>query len=278
MLIQTILFIISGASAAPDAAWVAERDALVREADESELRAWEANGPLARRVLAMDALTWQSDPSLAMLAWSATPSPYRGRLLRFADARLTQEGACGPLLARLLNGREPSDVRVALASAVTHSGAGWLPLVSELLGKETDVMVRVMLIDGASHAPPTEVPELVRLGAADPAGAVRAAAARAATYAQPASAVTELTLAALDDPEGEVRAEAARALGWLKVEAGWSPLVARLADPDAQVRLQALRALQKLDPVRAARLAEVQSLRSDSDSRVQRAAMGSANE
>jgi HEAT repeat protein len=118
----------------------------------------------------------------------------------------------------------------------------------------------------------------VRLGAADPAGAVRAAAARAATYAQPASAVTELTLAALDDPEGEVRAEAARALGWLKVEAGWSPLVARLADPDAQVRLQALRALQKLDPVRAARLAEVQSLRSDSDSRVQRAAMGSANE
>ncbi len=277
-MIGAMVFLIQGAQAAPDPEWVEMRDGLVREADESELKAWETGDDLDRRVLAMDARTWQSDPSLAMLVWSSAPSPYRGRLLRFADTRLVAPGAAGPLLARLLHGKEPADVRVALAAAITHTGPAWPPLMADLLAEEADVMVRVMFVDGAAHAPSADVAGIVRLGAADAAGPVRAAAARSAAYAHPASSVADLVLAALNDPEAEVRAEGARSAGWLKLEAGWSPLVARLADTDAQVRLQALRALQKLDPVRAASLAEVRSLRSDTDSRVQRAAMGSASE
>jgi hypothetical protein len=271
-MIEVLLVLLPLALAAPDADWVATRDGLVREADEAKLRAWETGGDVDRRVLAMDIRTWQSDPSLAMLAWSIAPSPYRGRLLRISEPRLSEPGAAGPLLARLLHGNDPEDVRVALAAAVTHTGPAWPPLVAGLLAEEENVMVRVMLVDGGAHAPTADVPELVRLGLADVAGSVRAAAARSAAYARPPSAVAGLVLAALSDKEAEVRAEAARSLGWLDVEAAWTPLVARLHDTDASVRLQALRSLQKLDAVRAAALPEVDSLRTDTDSRVQRAA------
>ncbi len=277
-MVAALFLLLPAASAAPAEEWVAERDSLVREADESELREWEEGEDLGRRVLAMDVRTWQSDPSLAMLAWSAAPSPHRGRLLRFGDARLTEPGAAGPLLARLVHGRDAAAVRVALAAAITHTGSAWPPVAPSLLAEEDDVMVRVVLVDGAAYAPVGAVAGLVRLGASDKAAPVRAAAARGAPYAKPASAVADLVLSALADADAEVRAEAARSVGWMEVQAGWAALVGLLHDSDAQVRLQALRSLQKLDPVRAAALPEVGHLRSDKDSRVQRAAMGSAGE
>ncbi len=277
-MIHTILLVLPLSFAAPDPEWVAERDALVREATESELRAWEAGNDLGRRVLAMDVRTWQSDPSLAMLAWSAEPSPFRGRLLRFGDARLQEAAAAGPLVARLLYGQDAAPVRVALAGAITHTGPAWPPLVGSLLAVESDLMVRVMLVEGASHAPAAAVAGIVRLGFADAAGPVRAAAARSAAYATPPLAVGDLVVAALVDSDAEVRAEAARSLGFLDLDDAWTPLVVCLHDRDAGVRLQALRSLQKLDGERAAALPEVDSLRSDSDSRVQRAAMGSSGD
>lgn len=264
------------AFAAPDPAWVEMRDGLVRDASEAELHAWEIGTDWQKRVLAMDVRAWQFDRAVASLAWTEAPAPYRNGLLRFADPRLQVADAAGPILARLVWGKEPEPVRVALAEAVTRAGKSWGGVVAAMLPAEADALVRTVLVEDGRYADPASALQLVHLGFEDNAAPVRAAAARTAAWITPPTAVKDGLLTSLDDPDAAVRAEAARTVGYLDVEGGWQPLVKRLADSDAGVRLAALKALQHLDSASAATLPEVQVLRQDKDTRVQRAAMGSS--
>jgi len=266
------------ALAAPDPDWVAMRDGLVRDASEAQLHAWETGSDWQKRVLAMDVRAWQFDRAVATLAWSEAPAPYRSGLLRLSDPRLQVADAAGPLLARLVWGGEPELVRVALAEAVSHAGKGWGGVVAAMLPAEAEVRVRTVLVEDGRYADGAAALQLVRLGFGDNAAAVRAAAARTAAWLSPANAVHDELLAALDDSDAAVRAEAARTVGWLDVDGAWQPLVARLADPDAGVRLAALKALQHMDSAGAASLPQLDTLRQDKDTRVQRAAMGGTSE
>ncbi len=269
-----VLAFLPLAIAAPDPSWVSARDALVRDAGDSKLRGWETSDDWRQRVLAMDVRAWQSDRAAAMLAWSAAPAAFRGALLRFGDPSLQTPAAAGPLLARLAWGGDGEPVRVALAEAIVHTGGDWAGAVVLMLPDEPSAAVRKVLVEDGRVAPPPFAAALVAAGFADEADSVRAAAARTAPWVTPVSAVGPLLLAALADAAAEVRSEAARSVGLLDVEGAWRPLVSLLADSDARVRLQALKALQRLDSVNAAALPQLESLRNDSDGRVQRAAAG----
>lgn len=273
-----VFFAAKVAFGAPDAAWVAMRDGMVAEASDSELAALEAGGDWQKRVLAMDVRAWQFNRAVAMLAWSAEPAPFRGSLLRFGDPRLLVADAAGPILARLVWGNEAQPIRVALAEAVGHTGRAWGSVAVAMYPFEADPLVREVLVEDAKGADKASAPQLVRMGLEDAVADVRATAARAAAWVSPPSAIADAVLAALDDADPVVRSEAARSLGWLDVEGGWQPLVGLLADADSRVRLQALKSLQRLDPVNAAALPQIEALRQDKDTRVQKAAMGGSGD
>ncbi len=273
-LLIDLLAFLPLAIAAPDPSWVSARDALVLDAGDSKLRGWEVSDDWRQRVLAMDVRAWQNDRATAMLAWSAAPSAYRGALFRFGDPRLHTPAAAGPLLARLAWGGDGEPVRIALAEAIVHTGGDWAEAVILMLPDEQSVAVRKVLVEDGRVAPPPFAAALVAAGFADEATSVRAAAARTAPWVTPTSAVAPRLLAALSDADADVRSEAARSVGLLDVEGAWRPLVSLLADSDARVRLQALKALQRLDAVNAATLPQMESLRNDTDGRVQRAAAG----
>ncbi len=277
-MILLVFFAAKVAFGSPDAAWVAMRDGMVAEASDSELAALEAGADWQKRVLAMDVRAWQFNRAVAMLAWSAEPVPYRGNLLRFGDPRLLVADAAGPILARLVWGNDAQPVRVALAEAVGHTGPAWGSVAVAMYPFEADPLVREVLVEDAKGADKASAPQLVRLGLEDAVADVRATAARAASWVTPPTAVGDAVLAALDDADPIVRSEAARSMGWLDVEGGWQPLVGLLADSDARVRLQALRSLQRLDPVNAAALPQIEVLRQDKDMRVQKAAAGGSSD
>lgn len=270
-----IVFVFLAATlawAAPDSRWVAMRDALVREASDSDLAALEAAEDWEKRLIAMDVRAWQFHRAVAMLAWSAGPVAHRASPARFADPRLLVAEAAGPLLARLVWGDEPQEIRVALAEAVGATGSAWGPIAVALYPTEADPSVREVLVGVARAADKSSAPRLVRLGLDDDLPAVRAAAARSAVWVSPPSVIGDAVLAAFDDTDPVVRSEAARSVGFLDIAGAWSPLVQLLADADPRVRLQALKSLQRLDAVTAAALPQLDVLRRDNDVRVQKAA------
>lgn len=265
-----------GVAGTPDAEYVSARDALVRDASESTLKAWEAGTDWRNRVTAMDVRAWQYDQSTAAAAWTLSPAATRLPALRLLDPRLETPAAAGPLLARLAWGGEAPDVRVALVEALVRTGGDWSPVVVAMFPDEVDVPTRAMMVQVARRAPPADALTLVRQGFADRAAPVRAAAAETCPWVEGHEALDGLVVAALADPDPVVRAEAARSAGWMEIASSWSPIVKLLGDADAGVRLQALRALQRLDPADAAGLPEVEVLKRDKDLKVQRAAAEAA--
>ena len=267
-----------GVAGTPDAEYVSEREALVRDASESTLKAWEAGSDWRKRVTALDVRAWQYDQSVAAAAWTIEPTATRVPAKRFMDPRLETPSAAGPLLARLTWGGEPVDVRVALVEALVRTGGDWSPVVLSMLPEETDVSTRSMMVQVARRAPPANAVSIVRLGFADKAAPVRAAAAETCPWVEGHEVLDAMVVTALADTDPGVRAEAARSAGWMEIDGSWAPIVKLLADADAGVRLQALRALQRLDPADTAELPEVEVLKHDKDLKVQRAATEAAPE
>ncbi len=260
----------------PDPEYVALRDALVRDASESQLKSWETGDDWEKRVTAMDVRAWQYDQVVASVAWTVEPAQTRLPAFRFMDPRLESPAAAGPLLARLVHGRESVDVRVAIVEALTRTGGDWPEVLADMLPEETDVATRTMMVEAARRAPIEHAVDLLKLGFADKTASVRAAAAETCPWVDANGALEGLVLLALADTDPIVRAEAARAAGWMRIEDSWTPIVKLLGDPDARVRLQAVKALQRLDPADTAGLPEVGALKHDADTKVQRAATEAA--
>lgn len=267
-----LLVVAVSLAGSPDPVYVAMRDALVRDASESQLRAWETGDDWEKRVTAMDVRAWQYDQSVASVAWTVEPSPTRLPALRFVDPRIETPSAAGPLLARLVHGGERAEVRVAIIDALTRTGGEWPEVLADMFPEETDAAARASMVMSARRAKAEPGLELVRLGLGDKTAGVRAAAAETCPWVDAKGALDGLVLLALADADPAVRAEAARAAGWMRIEASWEPIVKLLADPDPRVRLQAIKALQRLDPGDTAGLPEMGALRQDVDTKVQRAA------
>ncbi len=271
-----LLAVVIALAGSPDPEYVALRDALVREASESQLKAWETGEDWEKRVTAMDVRAWQYDQVVASVAWTVEPSQTRLPAFRFMDPRLEVPAAAGPLLARLVHGRESLDVRVAIVEAITRTGGDWPEVLADMLPDEADVATRTVMVEAARRAPIEHAVELLKLGFTDKVASVRAAAAETCPWVDANGALDGLVILALADVDAIVRAEAARAAGWMRIEDSWTPIVKLLGDPDPRVRLQAVKALQRLDPADTAGLPEVGALKQDADTKVQRAAIEAA--
>ncbi|MBM4389945.1 MAG: HEAT repeat domain-containing protein [Deltaproteobacteria bacterium] len=267
-----LVAVVMALAGSPDPEYVALRDALVRDASESQLKAWETGDDWEKRITAMDVRAWQYDHGVASVAWTVEPQHTRQALLRFMDPRLEVPAAAGPLLARLTWGREDADVRVALVDALTRTGGEWAPVLGTMFGDEDETATREVMVQAARRASITDAISLLKLGFGDKAAPVRAAAAETCPWVDAKGTLDGLVLVAMADTDPEVRAEAVRAAGWMRIEASWDPIVRLLGDPDPRVRLQAVKALQRLDPADTASLPGVGALRQDADTKVQRAA------
>ena len=264
---------ISALAGSPDDTYVASRDALVREAPESELTAWAMGTEWKKRVTALDVRAWQYDRSVAVIAWTAEPAPTRSGSLRMVDPSLENPAAAGPLLARMTWGNEESVVRIALVEALPLTGGAWPAVLAFMLPDEKDPGVRAATMGVARYAPSAEAAAILVQGFGDATPEVRASAIRATPYVSIHAQLEPGVLGALSDADPVVRAEASRAAGWLQIHDAWDPLVKLLNDPDARVRLTAVRSLQRLDAAEAAGLPQIDTLRRDKDTKVQRAAM-----
>lgn len=269
----SFFFSITAFAGSPDETYVANRDALVRDAPESELGAWATGTDWKKRVTALDVRAWQYDRSVAMTAWTADPAPTRSGTLRMVDPTLESPAAAGPLLARLTWGNETPNVRVALVEALPLTGGGWPAVLAFMLPDEKDPAVRAATMGVARYSPAAEAAAILVQGFGDGVPDVRAAAIRNTPYVTIHAQLEPGVLGALADTDALVRAEAARAAGWLQIHDAWDPLVKLLADPDSRVRLTAVRSLQRLDAAEAADLPQIDTLKRDKDSKVQRAAM-----
>jgi HEAT repeat protein len=266
-----LLALSLAAQAAVPAASLASLDrgrSLKGPAQEAALQSTDWAVALGAQVARVDAEAPELAASLRRLA----PIPTRAGTVRFAGPLLREPGAAPVLLARLVEGNDSAELRVALADAAARSAGDWQSTVAALAQVESDGAVRRMLVEVLDKAPLALVEEPLAAATHDLDAGVRAAAARAIGGHEQGAALGGALVPLVSDSSVEVRVEACRSLGWLGVDAGWDALVVAIADESPEVRLRALRALQRIDASRAAQLSEVRAAVQDADAKVSRAA------
>lgn len=211
-------------------------------------------------------------PELARSLQQLAPIPTRAGTLRFSGPLLRESGAAPVLLARLVEGADSAELRIALADAAARSAGDWQPTVAALAQVESDGAVRRMLVEVLDKGPLELVEAPLTAATRDLDAGVRAAAARAIGGHEQGAALGAALVPLVSDSSVEVRVEACRSLGWLGVADGWSALVVAISDDSPEVRLRALRALQRIDAGRAAQLSQVRAAAQDADKKVARAA------
>jgi HEAT repeat protein len=204
------------------------------------------------------------------------PQRTRAGTLRFTSPAIDGNAALTPeILARLAS--EPSrELRLALIDALPRTGGDWVDGALALLEREPEPEVRKALVAILPRAEPTRALRGILAGLGDAAAMVRAEAALSAA-SLPRPTRDDAGLAArlgqlLSDDDARTRASAVRALGIMGRAAAFDPVARLLDDADSEVRLQAIHALERLDRGRARGLARLETLRSDGDPKVARAA------
>ena len=211
------------------------------------------------------------DPEAARAVMSVVPELTRADLPRFMGDEFRQPAAA-PVLMHRYFGEQSEGVRYAIAEMLPRTKGDWGPAVASSWQDEPSAFVRSVLVESIRHAEPEVALAVLPLAAKDSSAEVRAAAVRGIGWLDQGAELGDVLLAGLTDSSPEVRAFAARAVGWKDLSNGWEPLRKALSDSDADVRLRALRALERMDAQRAAGLGELQTLKTDSDAKVARAA------
>lgn len=216
-------------------------------------------------------LGWRSKPELYARFQTESPLATRAGIPRFRGEELGDPSLAPLMLERLLQGTEPEN-ELALIELLPRTGGDWAQAFVELGPKHQDPRVRGVMVASLRWAPTEPALTGMRAAMRDAEPSVRAEAARAAGWhVDGAALATELTRA-LRDGDAEVREMAARSLGYRRVKSAFDALIPLLSDPAAGVRLQSLHALERLDASRLSALRELESLRSDPDPKVARAA------
>lgn len=186
----------------------------------------------------------------------------------FAAPFLKDPRAAAVILTRVVSGREPVAVRLALVEVLPDTRGDWQEGASVLARLDPDAEVRKALVELMRHAGPPHAANGLLAGLADEDPAVRAAAARTAAFASSADLIEADLVAHLRDPDAETRAAVAHALGALALASAIGPLTEALGDRDVQVKLQALLAIEKIDPEAARALPQLAALSRSSNSRL----------
>lgn len=214
----------------------------------------------ASTTAAKPALDWRSRLAVAVRDLQKTDPALLARLeqlqptrgvddeLSFAAEGLHDKRAATVLLRRLLQGKDPADVRAAIVDALPLTGGDWQEGAAAMVGLDASPLVRKKLIEVMRYAEPPHSVTGLRHGFKDEDPAVNVAAARAAGFHKHGDELFTELYSATFDADGDLRAAAVQALGMLKLPRSREILVKALADDDREVRLQAFLALEQLDP------------------------------
>jgi len=210
-------------------------------------------------------------PELYNYVRTMDPVETRAGSLRFAVEERRDPRMLPLLIDRLTHENNSSEVRQALALALTQTGADYSAAAVDLIGQESDPSVRVVLVQSLRRQAAPQALAGLKAALVDPDPQVRLQAVYTAGSRPDGTTLATELLTALDDRDGRVRLEATRTLGALKVEAAKPVLVDLLGSPSPDQRLHALRALGRIDPVYIAELGKLADLANDDDPRVVRA-------
>ena len=217
---------------------------------------------------------WASNPEGAASAWDAQPGKTRAGFLRFSGPVVSDPALMPILAARLAQGHDTPEVRVALAESLWRTGGDWDWVAVRILAEEADPSVREVIVDTLRHASGDAVLSALETSGADDDPDVRAAAMRSLGRVEGGAAFSHIILDGLSDEATEVRGFAARSAGWMELDAAWELLTGLLTDPHPETRLKSLRALEDIDANRLSSLPQLVTLERDTDHRVARLATG----
>ena len=257
----------------------AHRDALVKDSEVSDSELSQLSDHADPRVVwgAEAILGWRHDAASLERAWALVPGETRAGFLRFTTTEATNVALAPGLIERLLHGNEESEVRAALVEVLSRSDADWQQMVVMLALSESDVLVREAALFALKRVEIGLASPAILAGVTDAEPSIRVEAARAIGANADGGILAAHLVPLLSDADPTVQEMAARSLGWQKHAPAFAELRQLLSHGNAQVRLRALRAMSQIDPAATSALTEVNTLRSDSDSRVSRLADRIAN-
>jgi len=214
----------------------------------------------------------KEDPTLWRSLTTVEALPTRAGFTRLRGELVRHPVSASVFLSRYLEERD-GEARAALVEALPRTGGVYADALVELIDSEPDDATRAAMIDALGGGESAAALHGIAKGLADQALSVRLEAAVVAGRSKRGAELGSQLTSLLADPAPAVRAAAARALGVHAVASASTALSERLADDDANVRLQALRALSRIDADALASNPALASLARDRDERVRRVAL-----
>lgn len=216
-----------------------------------------------RTAIAIDTLQ-RDEPELYKKLHALRPNRKVGDEQQFTQAIAADPRAAPVFLQRLLNGKDPISVRLALVDALPATAGDWQEGVAALVAIDASPRVRKKLVETLRYVSPPHDIDGLRLAFHDEDPRVRAAATRAAGFARDGIGLfQEVVSMTFDDEDWDVRAAAVQTLGKFKQKVAWPTLQRMLGDPRKEVRLQALLALENIDADAARQLPQLDALARD---------------
>jgi hypothetical protein len=210
----------------------------------------------------------EAKPELYDAIRGLEPRMTRGRFLRFTDPVLNDPDAAPLLLDRFVNGNDTTQVRAAVIEAIPRTGGAFGPAMVDLLSRERDADVRVVMVESMRRADATSAQHGLEQAFTDRDANVRVQAALTVARRSDGAELADALVIAASDPDDEVKRTAVQSLGALKVEQAKDALVGLLSQDDPELRFLSLRALERIDAGYVAALPKAKALRDDADPRV----------
>lgn len=205
----------------------------------------------------------QNDPKRYKQLHILKPNRRVGNEQQYTQAAAQSPQAAAVFLQRLLNGKDPISVRLALVDALPSTGGDWQEGLAALVAIDASPRVRKKLVEMLRYvSPPHDIAGL-RHGFHDEDPKVRAAAARTAGFARDGVGLFQEVVSMTFDDDWDIRAAAAQSLGKFGHKAAWPQLLRMLGDPHPEVRLQVLIALEHIDAAATSHLPELDKLAKD---------------